>query len=151
MKIILVLSIVTLTLTFLSCDKKNNITNSEKITADKDTEKIQGFYVLFLRPDDKKFEAAKNEPGIYETDSDFGFAIQNTIDSLKYNIQFKNIKNNVSTKRYIEIKNCKNCPRIIDRDSILYGMILTAPNKEVKIISGVNALNYLSLIEEYYK
>ncbi|ELY2011358.1 hypothetical protein SL057_002428 [Flavobacterium psychrophilum] len=116
-----------------------------------DIEKIDGNYVVFLRPDEKKFESLKNQDGIYEVDSDFGFAIQNAIDSLDTQSELKKIKNIVSTKRYFKIENCKNCPKTIDRDTILYGMILAAPNKEIKIISEVPAQSLLPLIKEYFK
>ncbi len=155
-------------LTFLNCENnklvnnENRKLNIEKNVIDKnefqnqeieynDMEKINGNYVVFLRPDDKKFESLKNEDGIYEVDSDFGFAIQNTIDSIDSEFEFKKINNIVSTKRYLKLENCKNCPKTIDRDTILYGIILTAPNKEIEIISGVQALNYLPLIKDYFK
>ncbi len=132
--------------TFLSC-KENS--SSSKLSKN-DSEFIQENYVLFLRPSDKKFDSLKEENGIFEADSDFGFAIQNTIDSLNTNQKYKDLKNSISTKRYIEIKNCKNCPPKFDRDTILYGIILNAPNKEMKILSNTHSGNYLSEINEYF-
>lgn len=142
-------------LTFLNCQNQkseNPKTYKHKLNIKKnDIERISGNYVVFLRPSDKKFESLKNEDGIYEVDSDFGFAIQSTIDSLNSQSDFKKINNIISTKRYFKLENCKNCQKTIDRDTILYGIILTAPNKDIKIISGVQALNYLPLIREYFK
>ena len=46
---------------------------------------VSGKSILFLRPSDEKFESLENQEGIYEVDADFGFAINNTIDSLKSN------------------------------------------------------------------
>lgn len=133
--------------TFLSC-KENS--SSSKLSKN-DTEVIKGNYVLFLRPSDKKFDSLKEENGIFEADSDFGFAIQNTIDSLNTNQKYKDLKSSVSTKRYFKIKNCKNCPPKFDRDTIFYGIILNAPNKEMKILTNIHSGNYLSEINEYFK
>ena len=140
----------------LSCSKSDTqnpnlkIHNQDAYNFENETEIIKGEYVLFLRPNDKKFELLRDEPGIFEVDSDFGFAISNTIDSLKSKKQEKNIKYIVSTKRYIEIENCKKCPVKIDRDSILYGIILTSPSKEVQIINGIGTLNYFSFVDQYF-
>lgn len=112
---------------------------------------VSGKSILFLRPSDEKFDSLENQEGIYEVDADFGFAINNTIDSLNSNPKFKGIKNMIITERLIEIEDCKNYPKIIDRDSIWYGIILTGPNKEIKIISNVQTLNYIQEIEEYFK
>ncbi len=135
-----------LLLTFLSCNENNP---SSKLIKN-DTEFIQENYVLFLRPNDQKFDSLKEENEIYEADSDFGFAIQNTIDSLNTNQKYKDLKSSISTKRYIEIKNCKNCPPKFDRDTILYGIIMNAPNKEMKILTNIHSSNYLSEIDEYF-
>lgn len=56
--------------------------------------------VVFLRPDEKTFDSiSKVDENIYEADSDFGFAINNTIDSMKR--KFKRLSYNVVTDRYI--------------------------------------------------
>ena len=112
--------------------------------------KVTGNSVIFLRPSDETFTTLENEEGIYEVDSDFGFAISRTIDSLETNPKFKSIKSEVYTGRYLEIQDCKNGPKTIDRDSIYYGLIFSAPNKEIKIIPNVQALYYLDEIEEYF-
>ncbi|MFT3903268.1 MAG: hypothetical protein QM727_08840 [Niabella sp.] len=143
MKIIQLFILGITTILFLNCKNKNNCKN--------DTEKISKNHVLFLRPDDRKFESAKDESGIYEVDSDFGFAVQNAIDSLNFISKYKNINSSISTKRYIEIDDCKDCPQKIDRDTIWYGMILTAPGRDIKIVTGVQTLNYLPAIDEYFK
>ena len=112
--------------------------------------KVTGNSVIFLRPSEEIFEALENEEGIYEVDSDFGFAISRTIDSLETNPKFKSIKSEVYTGRYLKILDCKNGPKTIDRDSIYYGLIFSAPNKEIKIIPSVQALYYLDEIETYF-
>lgn len=140
------------TLTNCKNEKTSKIKQDNAILKKSNYAKINGNSVIFLRLNEKKFDSLKNEDGIYEVDSDFGFAIQNTIDSLKKsNSKFKNIKIKITTERYFEIEDCENCPLIIDRDSIYYGIILTAPKKEIRIISGVQTLNYLQIIEEYYE
>jgi hypothetical protein len=131
---------------FTNANKEEDYSEQKRIN-----QKINGNTVIFLRPSDEKFENLKGEQGIYEVDSDFGFAIQRTIDSLQNNPKFKAIKNEVYTERYIEIEDCRDCPKSIDRNSIYYGLILTAPNKEIKIIPNVQTLNYIQIIEEYFK
>lgn len=121
---------------------------TESTTAD---HKVSGRTVIFLRPSEKTWEALENENGIYEVDSDFGFAISRTIDALTTTSEFQNIRTEIFTARYIEITDCKNCPRIIDRDSIYYGLILTATNREIKILPNVQTLEYLDEIKEYYR
>jgi hypothetical protein len=65
----------------------------------------------------------EDEPGIYDADSDFGVGISNTIDSISKNKRYENIKVHTTTKRYVSIENCKECPIIIDRDTVDYGVI----------------------------
>jgi hypothetical protein len=131
---------------FTKNNKKQNYSEQKRTN-----QKINGNTVVFLRPSDEKFEDLKKEQGIYEVDSDYGFAIQRTIDSLKINPKFNDIKNEVYTERYIEIEDCRSCPKSIDRDSIYYGLILTATNKEIKIITNVQSISYIPIIEEYFK
>jgi len=114
-------------------------------------EKISGKSIIFLRPREKKFESFKEEDGIFEIDSDFGFAISNTIDFLNTNPKFNSFNIEIISKRYIEITDCIDCPKMIDCDSILYGIILNNPNKEIKIINSIQALNYNDEIENYFK
>ena len=128
---------------------ENDLTKIESLLSD--TLNLKGKYVLFLRPSDKKFEDLKEEPGIYEADSDFGFGINSTIDSLENNPKYHNIGNNITTQRFIKIEGCKNCPKVIDRDSILYGLILTEPNKEIEVIRNIHSMPYLAEIDEYFE
>src|SRR5690348_6072092 len=80
-----------------------------------DTTYIRGEFVVFLRPDSIRFEYYANEDeNIYDADSDFGFGISATIDSMERNEKYKDVHTTVSDKRYILIEDCKNCPRIID-------------------------------------
>ena len=60
-----------------------------------------------------------------DTAADFGVGITNTRDSVSKNNKYKDIKVLVSTNRYICIKDCKDSPLIIDRDTVNYGYILS--------------------------
>lgn len=115
-----------------------------------DTLRTEGKYVIFLRPSDEKFKSLEDQPGIYEADSDFGFGISLTIDSLETNPIYSKIKNTVTVDRYIEILDCTDCPKIIDRDSLLYGLILIAPNQKTKTITSIHSMPYLDEIDEYF-
>jgi hypothetical protein len=118
----------------------------------KDTTFIKGSYVLFLRPDDltfKSYEADEN-PGIYEIDSDFGFAMAATMDTLANNRRYKNIKTDISTARYIVIQDCKNGPFVFDRDSINYGLILTSKAKAIQLHTLVHSGDYLEEVDDYF-
>ncbi len=117
-----------------------------------DTTTISGSIVLFLRPDSLRFESYTKDPnsGIYEVDSDFGFGISATIDSISGSNKYKSIKTIVSDKRYIIIKDCKNAPLTIDRDTIDYGLILTSKGKEIKISTLLHGGNYLSDVDVYF-
>ena len=106
--------------------------------------------ILFIRPSEEKFESLKDEDGFYEVDSDFGFGIQRTINSLYLQGKYKHLKYEVVTNRFIEIKDCKNGPVKIDTDTLLYTTILTAPGKEIKVIRMVNSMGYLSAIDDFF-
>lgn len=111
---------------------------------------IKGNQILFIRPSEEKFESLKDEEGIYEVDSDFGFAIQQTMDSLRLQSKYKDLKFEVVTERFIEIKYCKNCPIKIDTDTLLYTTILTSPGKEIQIIKIIHSMGYLSAIDAFF-
>lgn len=132
-------------------DIKIENTQEEKISPS-DTLDFNGEYILFIRPSNKKFKAlVEEEPGTYEIDSDFGFGISATIDSLKNNPKYYSVKNKIVTERFVKIEGCKNCPKIIDTDStIVYGLILTKPDKEMQILRNVHSMHYLTEIDEYF-
>ena len=116
-----------------------------------DTIVIQGEFVLFLRPDSLRFEWYENEDGnIYDADSDFGYAISATMDSISKNRKYITIKAAVSDKRYILIRNCKTCPQTIDRDTIDYAVLLTSKEKELKINTNLHSGDYLDDVDEYF-
>ena len=111
---------------------------------------IEESQILFIRPSEKKFESLKDEDGIYEVDSDFGFGIQRTIDSLDLQVKYKHLKYEVVADRFIEIKDCKNCPIKIDTDTLFYTTILTSPGKEIQIIKIIHSMGYLSAIDAFF-
>jgi len=70
-----------------------------------DTSFVEGSLILFLRPNDARYaELDSTSDEIGEGDADFGVGINSTLDSLKSNTQYKDIKGLVSTNRYIKIK-----------------------------------------------
>ena len=119
----------------------------------KDTSFIKGSYVLFLRPDDIIFESyAKDESnGIYEIDSDFGFAMAATMDTMAQNKRYINIKTDISIARYIVIQDCKNGPLVVDRDSINYGLIVTRKGYAIQTSTFVHSGDYLAEVDAYFK
>ena len=119
----------------------------------KDTSFIKGSYVLFLRPDDITFEsyAADENNGIYEIDSDFGFAMSATMDTMAQNKRYKNIKTDISTARYIVIQDCKNGPLVVDRDTINYGLVLTRKGYAIQTSTFVHSGDYLAEVDDYFK
>jgi hypothetical protein len=142
--------------------QKDN-TSSTKVTTEKtssaqvsqhhlqDTAVLVGDFVLFLRPDSTRFEDYANEDeNIYEADSDFGFGISATMDSISRNKKYNNIHSAVSDKRYIVIIDCKKCPQIVDRDTIDYGLVLTSKGKEIRIQTNLHSGNYLQDVDEYF-
>jgi|SRR5687767_8194479 len=116
-----------------------------------DTTVIKGDFILFLRPDSTRFENyAKEDENIYEADSDFGFGMSATIDSISRNKKYNNIHTTVSDKRYVVIMDCKNCPQTIDRDTINYGLLLTSKGKEIRIQTNLHSGDYLQDVDEYF-
>lgn len=135
-----------------SIDKKWKIDYPKvfSVSAKTNLSVIEGNQILFIRPSEEKFESLKDEDGIYEVDSDFGFGIQQTMDRLRLQSKYKHLKYEVVTDRFIEIKDYKNCPIKIDTDTLLYTTILTVPEKEIKVIRIINSTGYLSAIDDFF-
>ena len=119
----------------------------------RDTTYAAGSFILFLRPDDARYgeleKQAEDEAGV--GDADFGAGISGTQNSLKSNDRYKDIKVLISPNRYICIKDCKDGPLIIDRDSVSYGFILSAKGRPIaKTYNSVHSGNYVGEIEEYF-
>ena len=118
-----------------------------------DTTFIEGNHVTFLRPDDARYESYTRIPksGIETADAHFGDATNMAIDTIIKNKNFKHIQAIVSSRRYIVIKDCKNCPITIDRDTINYGVILSAKGKEIKFEQDIfPGEHYIGLVREYF-
>jgi hypothetical protein len=118
-----------------------------------DTAFVNGNEVVFLRPDSIRYDSytTRLHTGISEADSDFGFAISMAIDTIIGNKDFKGIKAMISTKRYIQITDCKGGPFTIDRDSVNYGIILTSRGKKIEAEQNVYpGQHYLQVIRKYY-
>ncbi len=89
---------------------------------------------------------------MYEVDSDNGFGLSETYDSLKADKKYKNIKWDNSDKRYVVIKDCMNGPKIIDRDTSDYGIIMTSKGREIMMDNHIHlGDSYLQLIKEYFR
>jgi hypothetical protein len=119
----------------------------------RDTTYAVGNFILFLEPDDERYAELEKDPDAEtaEGDADFGAGISGTEDSLKTNDRYKAIKLLVSTHRYISIKDCKDGPLIIDRDSVSYGFILSAKGKPIAVTyNSVHSGNYLGELDDYF-
>lgn len=135
-----------------SIDKKWKIDFPKVFTNSVKTNKsvFEGNQILFIRPSDEKFKSLEGEQGIYEVDSDFGFGIQRTIDSLELHPKYEKINFEVVTSKFLEISDCKNAPILINTDTLLYRALLTAPEKELQIL-GVNSSGYFQAIDAFYE
>lgn len=131
-------------------DKSPDSIFAQDYTQLKDTVNIKGNYILILRPDSIRFQSYLNsgKEWIYEVDSDFGFGVSTALDSFNVN----GITESITDKRFVKISDCKNCPTIIDRDTLDYGVILTGENKEVKVDDNVfGSEYYIDLFKNYFK
>ena len=168
------LIIFTLCLLILSCDnrvKKNKGVASERlidtlIRLDEninkgqnkvkleesyliDTIKVYGNSIIVLRPDSLRFQSYLNngEEWIYEVDSDFGFSFLMALDSFN----LLGVEEHVTQRRYVEILDCKNGPIVIDRDTIDYGVILTAPGRDIEVDQNLfGGEYYIDLFKKYF-
>lgn len=134
-----------------SNSKVDSVDSKKVATHLKDTSLVNADCVVFLRPDSIRFESYKEEEGIYEADSDFGFWLTAAIDSMKNDKGLEGITSYVSMDRFIKIKNCRNCPEIIDRDTIDYGVLLISKRKGLQINSGLGGGNYIGVVRDYFK
>jgi hypothetical protein len=117
-----------------------------------DTTYVEGSFILFLCPDDSRYaELESISEDVGTGDSDFGIGISNTLDSLKQNPQYSNIKGLVSTHRYINIKDCIGGPLVIDRDTVNYGFIMSAKGKHIDSdLNSVHSGHYCGEIDSYF-
>jgi len=116
-----------------------------------DTISMKGDFILFLQPDSARFESLEDEPGIYDGDSDFGVGISNTIIGLSKSKQLNKITVRTSDKRFINISDCKECPVIIDRDTVNYGYILSGKGRSLETkYKEVHSGDYQQEIEKYF-
>jgi hypothetical protein len=118
-----------------------------------DTTFIDGNHVTFLRPDDARYDSYLHNPksGIKTADAHFGDATTMAIDTILGNKKFKGIKAIVSSHRYIVITDCKTCPITIDRDTINYGIILSAKGKEIKFEQDIYpGQHYIGMVRDYF-
>ncbi|UKN03797.1 hypothetical protein K6119_09870 [Paracrocinitomix mangrovi] len=120
----------------------------------KDSTFINGKHVVIFIPDTVRFNSylEKGEEWIYEVDSDFGFGISDALDSLEQEKFFKDVKTTSTENRYVIINGNYNQDVIIDRDTINYGLLLTAPNHEYQIDDNIYGMSYYyDLIKAYFQ
>ncbi len=117
-----------------------------------DTTYVEGSFILFLCPNESRYaELESISEDVGTGDSDFGVGISNTLDSLKQNPQYSNIKGLVSTNRYINIKDCIGGPLVIDRDTVSYGFIMSAKGKHIdSALNSVHSRHYCGEIDSYF-
>jgi len=135
--------------------KESKVPNAIKFlqTHLKDTLKLNGAFILFLMPDSLRFQSLEAEAGIYDGDSDFGVGVSNTITGVSKHKKYQEyeIKVRTTDKRYISIKDCKECPITLDRDTVNYGYILSSYGKSVKTkFNEVHSGDYMQELKEYF-
>ncbi len=133
----------------LETDLKSDTIKSQLPTHLKDTVKISGNTILILRPDSLRFQSYLDagKEWIYEVDSDFGFGFSIALDSVNIN----GVNEDVTDKRFVKILGCKDCPILIDRDTIDYGFILVKTNESIRIDNSVfSSEYYIQEFEQYF-
>lgn len=112
---------------------------------------VQGNSIVIFRPDSITFQSFidKGELGIYEADADFGFytneAIELFVKKNEVNILYNELP-------YIKVIDCKNGPLVFPRDTILYGILLSATDKEIVIDTEIFPTEYyVDLFDKYFK
>jgi hypothetical protein len=131
---------------------KNEIRSLPK-THLKDTFRVSGKEFVFLCPDQARYDtlAADEDNEMGTVSEDFEVGIRNTLDSVKANTRYKKIRVWVTVQRYILIKDCKDGPLLIDRDTVTYGYIMTAPGKPIASeYNSVHSGNYLREMDDYF-
>lgn len=119
-----------------------------------DTAFIYGNEIIFLRPDSLRFEsyAKKLNSGISEADADFGDAVSMALDTITGNNNFKSVKAMVCTKRYIQLMDCKGGPITIDRDTVNFGIILSAKGKKMEAEQNIYpGEHYIKVVRKYFE
>lgn len=148
-------SIVKMDSTKIKTDSGLRKTDSTKLIGSHlmDTAFVVGNEIVFLRPDSIRYEtySKKLNSGISEADADFGNAVSMALDTIIGNKNFKSVKATISTKRYIKILDCKGGPIIIDRDTVNFGIILSAKGKKIEAEQNVYpGEHYIKVVRKYF-
>ena len=157
--------IVFILLMFYTCDKsktnqnilyfnKENQYNEANDTGPvphlKDTLLITTDAIIALRPDELRFQYfldSGNET-VYEADSDFGFSIYTAFNDFVS----KRVSEHITQRRYLNIINCFDCPQIIDRDTINYGIICVSKKKSTVILESIMPADAtIDFLNNYFK
>ena len=117
-----------------------------------DTTFLHGANILFLMPDSARFEQlASEDEGVYEADGDFGSGVSATMDSMSHNKRYQNIHRGISHKRFVVILDADGGPKTVDRDTLNYGLLLTAKHKPMQLTNMIHSGTYLEEINDYFK
>lgn len=136
-----------------SCKQQKHVKQEDRSSHLRDSIQVDGDAVVFLVPDSTRFSQLNADPasGTAEVDSDHGYAIQQTVDSIKKDPMYKGITITVTNSRYIHFVSCATCTPWMDRDSINYGYVMTGPGrKPVMAINTVHGGDYLQELHEYF-
>lgn len=136
-----------------SCQQQKDVTRKDAVSHLKDSIQVEGDAVVFLVPDSTRFDQLNADPesGAVEVDSDHGYAIQQTVDSIQKDPMYQGITITVTSSRYIHFSGCFTCPPWMDRDSVNYGYVMTGPGrKPLMAINTVHGGDYLQEIHEYF-
>ncbi|MGB4772643.1 MAG: hypothetical protein WBP58_14345 [Chitinophagaceae bacterium] len=137
----------------VSCTQPKDAEVQDPVSHLKDSIRVDGDAVVFLVPDSTRFGQLNADPesGALEVDSDHGYAIQQTVDSIRKDALYIGITITVTHTRYIQFVDCVICTPWMDRDSINYGYVMTGPGrKPMMAINTVHGGDYLQEIHEFY-
>ena len=155
---ILLISFISFAQMSLSINSRELNVSDKKTPHLKDTTISNGTSIIFLRPDSRRFKYFEKHGSeeIVEIDSDFGFGINDAIDSVKSKKEFARIKTTISDKRFIKYFISPSTFNVIDRDTINYGIILIDSKKAPLIKSFDNEITsfgeyYFEIIKTYFQ
>jgi hypothetical protein len=120
----------------------------------RDTTFISGNTIIFLRPDAVRFEELMQAEahGLLEADGDFGWGISQTMADLQSDsVKFNSVRAEIVTARYVALEGCADCPAVIDRDTVNYGVIFTGTGRKNKpAFNAIHSWSYGQEIKEYF-
>lgn len=146
-------ALLLITVSVFSCQEQKDVKHNDAVSHLRDSIQVDGDAVVFLVPDSTRFDQLNADPesGAVEVDSDHGYAIQQTVDSIKKDPMYQGIAITVTSSRYVHFSGCYTCIPWIDRDSVNYGYLMTGPGRKPETaINTVHGGDYLQEIHEYF-